>query len=314
MKQIMAGETTPSQIGAFLTSLRMKGESAEEIAGCAQAMRAHALKVETRQEEFIDTCGTGGDGLGTFNISTIVAFVVAGAGLSVAKHGNRSVSSRCGSADLLEALGARIDLGPEEVARCIDEVGFGFLFAQRLHPAMRNVAAPRKEIGIRTLFNLLGPLTNPASAPIQLMGVYSPALTETIAHVLGLLGTRHAMVVHSSEGLDELSLSQNKVTQLVGTAIKTFSLTPEEVGLPRADLKELQGGTPTENAAVAWSLLKGEKGTKRDIVLLNAAAALVIAGKADSFTSGVELAAEAINSGKALDKLERFIALTQKLT
>jgi anthranilate phosphoribosyltransferase len=314
MKQIMAGETTPSQIGAFLTSLRMKGESAEEIAGCAQAMRAHALKVETRQRELIDTCGTGGDGLGTFNISTIGAFVVAGAGLPVAKHGNRSVSSRCGSADLLEALGARIDLGPEEVACCIDEVGFGFLFAQRLHPAMRNVAAPRKEIGVRTLFNLLGPLTNPASAPIQLMGVYSPALTETIAYVLSLLGTRHAMVVHSSEGLDELSLSQNKVTQLVGTAIKTFSLTPEEVGLPRADLKELQGGTPIENAALAWSLLKGEKGPKRDIVLLNAAAVLVIAGKADSFASGVELAAEVINSGKALDKLERFIALTQKPT
>ena len=314
MGQVMAGEATPSQIGAFLTALRMKGETPAEIAGGALAMRAHSLRVYTHLKDLlIDTCGTGGDSQGTFNISTVVALVVAGAGLPVAKHGNRSVSSRCGSADLLEALGARIDLGPEDVSRCINEVGFGFLFAQRLHPAMKNVAGPRKELGIRTIFNLLGPLSNPASAPTQLMGVYSDALTETMAQVLRLLGTQRAMVVHSSDGLDELSLSTNKITRLVGAEITTFSLTPEEVGLPRADIKELQGGTPEDNAALTRRLLKGEKGPKRDVVLLNAAAALVTAEKTDNFASGIKMAAATIDSGKALDKLERFVALTRRL-
>ncbi|MDP2743780.1 MAG: anthranilate phosphoribosyltransferase, partial [Dehalococcoidia bacterium] len=236
MGQVMAGEATPSQIGAFLTALRMKGETPAEIAGGALAMRAHSLRVYTHLKDLlVDTCGTGGDSQGTFNISTVVALVVAGAGLPVAKHGNRSVSSRCGSADLLEALGARIDLGPEDVSRCINEVGFGFLFAQRLHPAMKNVAGPRKELGIRTIFNLLGPLTNPAAAPTQLMGVYSDALTETMAQVLRLLGTQRAMVVHSSDGLDELSLSTNKITRLVGAEITTFSLTPGSTVIPWLD-------------------------------------------------------------------------------
>lgn len=314
MNEIMWGEATPSQISAFLTALRMKGETAEEIAGCARAMRSHALKVVTKQDPVIDTCGTGGDGTGTFNISTITAFVVAGTGLAVAKHGNRSVSSRCGSADVVEALGGRIELGPEEVSRCIDEIGIGFLFAPRLHPAMKYAATPRREMGIRTIFNLLGALTNPASASIQLLGVYDANLTETLAQVLNLLGTSRALVVHGADGLDELSTTGiNKLTQLWDGKIETFYLDPSELGLPSARIEQLKGGTVEENMGIMKGVLQGEQGPKRDVVLLNAAAALKIAGKASDFKEGLFLAAQAIDSGKALEKLNQFIQLSQSL-
>jgi anthranilate phosphoribosyltransferase len=315
MYGIMRGEATNAQIASFLTALRIKGETAEEIAGCAQAMRAHSLKVMTKQQdELVDTCGTGGDGTATFNISTTVALVLAGAGLRVAKHGNRSVSSRCGSADLLGALGVRIDLGPEEIARCIDEVGIGFLFAPRLHPAMKYAAAPRQEMGLRTIFNLLGPLTNPASASVQLMGVYDPQLTETLAQVLRLLGVTRALVVHGADGLDELSTTgDHKVTQLSDGEIITYHLDPKQLGLPLASLEQLKGGTAEENARITLGLLQGEKGPKRDIVLLNAAAALVAARKAPDFESGLGIAAQALDSGQALKKLEQLIRFTQSL-
>ncbi len=314
MEEIMSGEATNAQIASFLTALRIKGETAEEIAGCAQAMRAHSLKVMTKQQELVDTCGTGGDGTATFNISTTVALVLAGAGLRVAKHGNRSVSSRCGSADLLQALGVRIDLGPEEVARCIDEVGIGFLFAPRLHPAMKYAAAPRQEMGLRTIFNLLGPLTNPASASVQLIGVYDPQLTETLAQVLRLLGITRALVVHGADGLDELSTTgDNKVTQLSDGEIITYYLDPKKLGLPLASLEQLKGGTVEENARITLGLLRGERGAKRDIVLLNAAGALVAARKTPDFESGLGIAAEALDSGQALEKLEQLIRFTQSL-
>ena len=314
MQQIMLGEATPSQIGAFLIALRMKQETPEEIAACARVMRAHAIKVETRQNPVVDTCGTGGDGTGTFNVSTVVAFVVAGAGVAVAKHGNRSVSSRCGSADVLEALGAQIELGPDEIARCLDEIGIGFLFAPRLHPAMKYAATPRREIGVRTIFNLLGPLTNPASASIQLLGVYDPTLTETMAEVLGLLGVHGALVVHGAGGLDELSTTgTGKVTQLQEGKITTYYLDPQELGLPPAEPASLKGGLPEENARIARDLLQGEKGARRDTVLLNAAAALLAAGKVTDFGEGLSLAAESIDSGEALRKLEQFIHLSRSL-
>jgi anthranilate phosphoribosyltransferase len=304
MYGIMRGEATNAQIASFLTALRIKGETAEEIAGCAQAMRAHSLKVMTKQQdELVDTCGTGGDGTATFNISTTVALVLAGTGLRVAKHGNRSVSSRCGSADLLGALGVMIDLGPEEIARCIDEVGIGFLFAPRLHPAMKYAAAPRQEM-----------LTNPASASVQLMGVYDPQLTETLAQVLRLLGVTRALVVHGADGLDELSTTgDNKVTQLSDGEITTYHLDPRQLGLPLASLEQLKGGTAEENARITLGLLQGEKGPKRDIVLLNAAGALVAARKAPDFESGLGIAAQALDSGQALKKLEELIRFTQSL-
>lgn len=314
MGEIMRGETSPSQIAAFLTALRMKGETVEEIAGCAKAMRAHSLKVETKKTTVMDTCGTGGDGSNTFNISTITAFVVAGAGLTVAKHGNRSVSSRCGSADLLEALGVKIDLAPEQVARCLDEIDIGFLFAPRLHPAMKHAATPRREMGIRTIFNLLGPLTNPASASVQLLGVYSPDLTEPLARVLHLLGTSQVMVVHGADSLDELSTTgSNRVTELRNGEIKTYYLSPRQLGFPLAELSQLKGGTPQENAEITRRLLQGEKGPRRDVVLLNAAAALIIAGKASDFGTALAEANESLDSGIALQKLEQLIQLSQKL-
>lgn len=314
MQEIMLGEATPSQIGAFLTALRMKGETPEEIAGCAKSMRARATMVVTQQSPLVDTCGTGGDGVGTFNISTVVAFILAGAGVAVAKHGNRSVSSRCGSADVLEALGVKIELGPEEIARCIDEIGIGFLFAPRLHPAMKYALPTRREVGVRTIFNILGPLANPASASIQLMGVYDPGLTETLARVLDLLGTHRALVVHGANGLDELSTTgTNKVTQLHNGQITTYNLQPQELGLPLAEIAQLKGGLPEENAGIIKALLEGEKGSKRDVVLLNAAAGLLVAEKAVDFKEGIALAAGSIDSGKALNKMEQLIRLSQSL-
>ena len=313
MNQIMHGEATPSQIGAFLTALRMKGETVAEITGCARAMRANAINVTPTQEILIDTCGTGGDTTGTFNISTVVSLVVAGAGLAVAKHGNRSVSSSCGSADLFETLGVKIDLGPEEVAKCIDEVGIGFLFAPRFHPAMKHAAGPRREMGIRTIFNILGPLANPAPVSIQLMGVYTPDLTEALAQVLDSLGIHQALVVNGG-GLDELSTTAtNTVSQLKNGEVTTYSINPGELGLPLTRLEELKGGTPQENAEIALNLLRGESGAKRDVVLLNAAAALVAAKKAEDFRIGITIAAESIDSGQALKKLEQLIQLSNAI-
>ncbi len=312
MHEIMSGEATPVQIGAFATALRMKGETAGEIAGCARAMRAKCVRVVTATKPLMDTCGTGGDGANTFNVSTAVALVIAGAGVAVAKHGNRSVSSRCGSADVLEALGVRIDLKPEQMARCIDEAGIGFLFAPLLHPAMKRAAIPRREIGIRTIFNILGPLTNPASASSQLLGVYDPNLVETLAEVLGILGVDSALVVHGAGGLDELSLSgTNRVTRLRAGRLDSFYVDPRDLGLPLAQSTEIRGGSPEENAAMMKAVLGGERGPVCDTVLLNAAAGLVAAGRADGFEEGLGLAAQSIDGGAALGKLDALVSLTR---
>lgn len=315
MGQIMRGEATPAQIGGFLVALRMKGETVEEITGFARAMRNHALRVRASRVPLVDTCGTGGDRSGTFNISTVTAFVVAGAGLPVAKHGNRSVSSHCGSADVLEALGIRLDLGPEEVARCINEVGVGFLFAPRFHPAMKHALGPRREMGIRTVFNILGPLANPAGAQVQVLGVYDASLTGMVATVLEALGCQAAFVVHGTGGLDELTITgPNVVAQVQNGSVRTFVLDPlEDLGLPRAPLSSLRGGTADENAAIVRSVLQGERGPRRDVVLLNAAAALVAGGLAADMREGLLLAARSIDSGAALEKLESLIAFTRQV-
>ena len=312
MREIMRGEATQAQIGAFLTALRMKGETVDEIAGCAQAMRESAIEVQPKRNQLVDTCGTGGDGKGTFNISTTVAFVAAGVGLAIAKHGNRAVSSKCGSADLLQALGVNLELNPEQVARCIDEVGIGFLFAPKLHPAMKYALAPRQEIGLRTIFNILGPLSNPAQAKRQLLGVYDGYLTELMAEVLRALGAEHAFVVHGADGLDELSVTgPNKVSQLDNGRIETFYLDPKNLGLPRGKLSDLAGGSVGENVIITTALLKGEGGPKKDIVLLNAAAALIVGGRASSFAEGLGLAAEAIDNGNAERKLRQLVEFSQ---
>lgn len=312
MSEIMLGEATLSQIGAFLTALRMKGETVNEIAGCAQAMRESAIAVKPRRSQLVDTCGTGGDGKGTFNISTTVAFVAAGAGLAVAKHGNRSVSSKCGSADLLQALGVNLELTPEQIAKCIDEVGIGFLFAPKLHPAMKHALGPRQEIGLRTIFNILGPLSNPANAKRQLLGVYDGNLTELMAEVLRTLSAEDAFVVHGADGLDELSTTgPNKISRLHNNRVETYHFDPEELGLPKANLSDLAGGTVEENVVITMALLKGERGPKRDVVLLNAAAALIVGGKITNFSEGLKMAAESIDSGKALRKLEQLVVFSR---
>jgi len=312
MKEIMQGQATPAQIAAFLTALRMKGETVDEIAGFAQAMRESAIAVKPKRNQLVDTCGTGGDGTGTFNISTTVAFVAAGAGLAVAKHGNRSVSSKCGSADLLQALGVNLELSAEQVAQCIDEVGIGFLFAPRFHPAMKHALGPRQEIGVRTVFNILGPLSNPAQAKRQLLGVYHSDLTKTMAEVLNALGSDESYVVHGADGLDELSTTgKNKVSHLRNSRIVTYYLDPQELGLPRASVGDLSGGTVEDNVRITKVILKGEPGPKRDVVLLNAAAVLIVGGKASSFSEGLKLAAESIDSGNALRKLEQLIEFSR---
>lgn len=314
MGEIMHGEATPAQIAGYLTALRMKGETVEEIVGSARAMKAHALRVEVGREDLVDTCGTGGDGAQTFNISTTAALVVAGAGLPVAKHGNRSASSRCGSADLLEALGVRIDLGPQEVARCIGEVGMGFLFAPHFHPAMKHAAPVRRELGVRTIFNILGPLVNPASPAVQLLGVFNQELTAPLAQVLSHLGTRRALVVHSSDGLDELSTTgPNRISELEGGRVRTYSQDPLELGLPRASLQDLLGGGVEENCRITLAVLEGARGPRRDVVLLNAGAVLYAAGKASDLKEGLALAAQAIDSGSARRKLEQLVAFSQVL-
>ncbi len=314
MTQIMQGQATPAQIGAFLTALRMKGESVSEITGCARAMRRSAVPVRPhRKETLVDTCGTGGDGAGTFNISTTAAFVVAGAGQPVAKHGNRSISSQSGSADVLEALGVNLDLTPDQVAACVDEVGIGFLFAPKLHPAMKYAIGPRRELGIRTIFNLLGPLTNPASAPAQVLGVYDAALTETLARVLGALGSEAAFVVHGAGGLDELTTTgPNRVSALRDGRVETRTFDPADLGFSRAHPSDLRGGDAQENAAITRGILSGKlDGARHDVVVLNAAAALVASGRAHTLPEGIRVAKDSLDSGAAGRVLDRLIEFTR---
>jgi anthranilate phosphoribosyltransferase len=311
MEEIMSGEATPAQLAAFLVALRLKGETMEEIAGMARVMRAKALRVPFEGASLLDTCGTGGDRMGTFNVSTAAAFVAAGAGAIVAKHGNRAMTSQCGSADVLEALGARIDLPPEGVAHCLREVGVGFMFAPAFHPAMRFAAGPRREIGVRSVFNILGPLTNPAGAKAQVLGVADPAIGEKMTQVLGRLGCHHALVVHGEDGLDEMTLGgPSLVYELKEGDIRSYRVTPEEVGLRPASGQAVKGGSPQENAAAIRAVFSGEPGPLRDIVLLNSAAALVAVDKVASLAEGVTLAAQAIDSGAAGEKLDRFIEVT----
>lgn len=311
MEIIMSGQATPAQIGAFLTALHFKGETVEEITGFAKAMRQFAAPLKGRKD-VVDTCGTGGDGRHTFNISTAAAFVVAGAGVPVAKHGNRSVSSRAGSADVLEALGVRINLPPAGVEACLEEVGIGFLFAPTFHQAMKHANGPRREIGIRTVFNLLGPLTNPAGAHYQLVGVYAPHLTETLAAVLGRLGCRRAFVVHGSDGLDEVTITgPTRITRMENGTLETFEFSPQEVGIQPVPLVELIGGSAEDNALIIRKVLEGQPGPARDVVLLNAAFALVAVGAAGSIPEGLEQAAESIDSGAAARKLETLANFTQ---
>ncbi len=314
MEEIMQGEVTPAQFGAFVTALRLKGETVDEIAGLAKIMRAKAVPV-TVSGRLVDTCGTGGDGLSTFNISTTAAFVVAGAGLKVAKHGNRAMSSQSGSADVLEALGVKLELTAEQVKKCLEEVGMGFMFAPAFHPAMRYASAPRREIGIRTVFNIIGPLTNPAGAQSQVLGVADGALVEKLALVLQSLGCQHALVVHGEDGLDEITITgKTQVSELKEGRIDSYTVTPEDMGLARAGLESLRGGTAEENAILLRNILGGASGPQRDVVLMNAAAALVAGDRVPSLQQGVILSAEAIDSGRALTKLEQLIELTQKLT
>ncbi|GIK29432.1 MAG: anthranilate phosphoribosyltransferase [Chloroflexi bacterium OLB13] len=315
MDQIMRGDATEAQIGAYLMGLRMKGETHDEITGSAQAMRANASHVPTRHNKFelLDTCGTGGDRSGTFNISTTVAFVAAGAGVPVAKHGNRAASSKCGSADVLAELGVNLDLSPEVVGAAIDEVGIGFLFAPKLHPAMRYVVGPRKQMGLRTMFNLLGPLTNPAGARNQLMGVFAPDLTELLATVLGMLGSRSAMVVSGYGGVDELTTTgPNRVSHFVDGEVKSYELDPLKIGFRAASINELLGGDAPENARILRGILAGKiHDAKREVVLLNTAAALAAAGKVSDLLDGVEMATRSIDSGAALGKLDALIEFSR---
>ncbi|MFN8379200.1 MAG: anthranilate phosphoribosyltransferase [Anaerolineae bacterium] len=316
MQQIMTGGATDAQIAAYLMALRMKGETHDEIAGSARAMRANAHRVPTRfnSADLLDTCGTGGDKSGTFNISTTVAFVAAGAGIKVAKHGNRAASSKCGSADVLQALGVNLDLTPEQVGQCVDEVGVGFLFAPRLHPAMKYAIGVRRELGVRTIFNILGPLTNPAGAQRQLMGVFAADLTDLLAHVLRELGSVSALVVSGYGGLDELTTTgPNKISHFHDGAVRSYELDPADLGFRGAHISELQGGDPAANAAILRGVLSGSiDDAKRDVVLLNSAAALVAGGKADTIQEGIGQAAHVIDSGAALDKLEALIAVSQR--
>ena len=305
MNEIMSDEATPAQVASFITALRIKGETIEEITGAARVMREKSTKIHTKQPFAVDTCGTGGDGSHSFNISTTAAFVVAGTGIPVAKHGNRAASSQSGSADVLKALGVNIEIGPEQVGACIDDVGIGFLFAVTLHGAMKYAIGPRREIGIRTIFNVLGPLTNPAGTQAQVVGVYAPALTESLANVLKNLGSQRAFVVHGGDGLDEITTTTTtQVSELSDGEVNTYTLDPRALSIPTVQPSDLKGGTPEENAEMTLGILRGEKGPKRDIVLLNAAAAIVAGSKADDIAAGLTAAAESIDSGQALEKLE----------
>jgi anthranilate phosphoribosyltransferase len=304
---IMSGEATDAQIGSLITTLRMKGETVDEITGFVKAMRDKVTKIKAPEEYLIDTCGTGGDGAGTFNISTISALVAAGAGCTVAKHGNRSVSSKCGSADLLMELGVKIDNTPDKVEKCIEKAGVGFLFAPLLHPAMKYAIGPRREMGVRTIFNILGPLTNPASAKRQLLGVYSKELTTPIANVLANLNSIHCMIVHGEDGLDEITTTgKTYVSELKNGKVTEYTVTPEDFGMMKRTPEDLKGGDPAVNAKIALNLLEGRSGGKREITILNSGAAIYVAGKAESLAEGIEKAKESIDSGKALKKLEKL--------
>jgi anthranilate phosphoribosyltransferase len=311
MNQIMTGEATPLQVAAILTALRMKGETVDEITGAARVMREKAHRVNVGTKTVLDTCGTGGDQKGTFNISTTSAFVLAGAGVNVAKHGNRSVSSLSGSADVLGALGVKVDAPKERVEQCIAKIGIGFLFAPLLHEAMKYAVQPRRDIGIRTIFNILGPLTNPAMATHQLIGIYSGALVGVVAHVLNNLGSVRAMVVHGLEGLDEISLcGPTKVAELRGGEVKEYTVEPEQFGFKACRLEELHGGNPDESAAIVRGVLESKKGPPRDVVLLNSGAALYVSGTAATIHDGIRLAAVSIDSGKARQKLAELVEMT----
>jgi len=313
MKEIMEGKATDAQIGAFLAGLRIKGETIEEITGAARIMRDKSITIKA-PEGVLDTCGTGGDMSHTFNISSTTAIVVSACGVPVAKHGNRSVSSQSGSADLLETLGVKIDLSPEKVETCLFETGFGFLFAPLFHPAMKYAIGPRKEMGIRTIFNILGPLTNPAGARRQLLGVFADNLTETLAMVLGNLGAIDAMVIHGEDGLDEISISDaTKVSRFKDGRVENFFVAPEDFGIRRKEIDLIRGGNKEENAIITLSILKGERGPKRDIVLMNSAAALMVAGKAEDFRTALLIAADAIDSGVASEKLEEVKKVSNSL-
>ncbi len=312
MGEIMRGEATQAQIAGFLVAMRLRGETVDEIAGCAEAMREHALAVRPSRPDVIDTAGTGGDGAGTLNLSTAAALVAAAAGAGVAKHGNRAVSSACGSADVLEALGFDLSLTPEEIARSIDELGFGFLFAPSHHPAMRHAVPVRRELATRTVFNILGPLTNPAGASGQVVGVFAPDLVPTVSAVLAMLGSRRAMVVHGAGGIDELSpAGPNLIHELADGRVTERQLDPLDLGVPRCDPSELAGGTPQENALLIRRVFAGERGARRDAVLLNAAAALVVGGLAGNLREGLSVGATAIDSGAAAGKLDSLAAFTR---
>lgn len=317
MEEMTTRQVTPAQFGAFVTALRIKGETSDEIAGLASVMRAKAIRVMTA-EPVIDIVGTGGDNSKSFNISTAAAFVAAGAGIRVAKHNNRAMTSQCGSADVLEALGVKIELDASQVKDCLEKVGIGFMFAPLFHPAMKFAAAPRREIGIRTIFNILGPLTNPARAESMVLGVPSEKLGEKLAQVLSRLGSKHALVVHGLNGMDEISVAgKSRVWELQDGEITDYYVSPEDFGLAAAGVETLAGGTPQENAAILRSVLEGEKGSRRDAVIMNAAAGIVVGHKTGhpsglpALKEGVEIARETIDSGRALDKLEKLIKLSQ---
>ena len=311
MDQIMSGEATDAQIGGFLVALRCKGETEDEVAGFTEVMRAKATRISGGRPPLLDTCGTGGDASGTFNISTTAAFVAAGAGCTVAKHGNRAISSRCGSADVLAELGVNIEADPARVGVCLDEAGIGFLFAQALHGAMKHAIGPRRELGTRTVFNTLGPLTNPAGATRHLMGVFAPELTELQARVLGSLGSERAFIVHGLDGLDEITLTgPSRVSELADGEVRTYEIEPGDFGIDRAGAEALKGGDPAENAAILREVLDGGSGPRTDVVLLNAAAALAAAGVAADLAGGVETARDSIASGRARACLDRLVEVS----
>lgn len=311
MDEIMTGDATPAQIGSFITALRMKGETVDEVTGLAAAMRDKATPISVNRSPIVDTCGTGGDGSHTFNISTTAAFVVAGAGVAVAKHGNRAASSQCGSADVLRELGVNVDAEPPVVGRCVDEAGIGFLFAIRLHGAMKHAIGPRREIGVRTVFNILGPMTNPAGALHQVIGVFDGAWTERIANALGSLGSRHALVVHGHDGLDEITITgSTRVSELHDGSVTTYDLDPREYGFKLASPDALKGGEAPENAEILRDVLAGSSGARRDIVLLNAAAALMAVEAVTEIAAGVDVARDAIDSGRAAQCLTDLVKVS----
>ena len=314
MEEIMSGEATPAQIAALVTALRIKGETVDEIAGLASVMRAKAIPVMATPP-VVDTCGTGGDNSATFNISTAVAFIAAGAGLKVAKHGNRAMSSHCGSADVLEALGVKIDLGAEAVAECLERIGIGFMFAPIFHPAMKYATAPRREIGIRTVFNILGPLTNPARAQFQVIGVATTELGQKIALVLHRLDIKHALVVHGTDGMDEISITDRSLVWEVNEngVLPAYEVSPQYFGFREANLNEIKGGTPEDNAQILRCILNGDRGPRRDVAVMNAAAALVAGNRTSDLNEGARIAEEAIDSGRALEKLDALVRLSQSL-